>query len=417
MQAGLAAQVLYGGRLGTNLVELGFIDLDGVARGLARRTRAPAALGGHFERRDLGIQSRLPAELAAKLRAVPIGRLAHDRDRIAIAVRDRLTEHAAGEIAFHLDVEPEQLVEAITPELRLYYHLELAYQIPRANRFLRVDSRTAIPVPPAPPSLEDSDVDALPWAADGGTPVSWATDGGTPVSSPALAGEVADRPEPAALDYQTAPTVDDETGRARRRFVPQLGESQPALARIAVRQVTTDVSHRPVVAREPPAPRTPDDLLRTIRRASSRDKVATLVITTLGALSSTPIDAAVMLVVRSPLAIGWKGFCPNGSTVIEALAVPLGESSLLATTYQARCGLTVDFADTAPTRIDREIWPVLGGRPPTRAVVAPIVIGDQVVCLLYVHNHGPLGLAGKMVPLLAEAAGIGFARLLRAAQR
>ncbi len=407
IHAGLAAQVLYGGRLGTNLVELGYLDLDGVARGLARRTRVPAALGGHFERRDLAIQARLPPELAAKLRAVPIGRLASDPDRIAVGVRDRLTEHGRGEIAFHLEIDPTQLVEAITPELRLYYHLELAYQIPRANRFLRVDSRTAIPVPDAPELREDSDVNALPYPPDAVTPQS----------SPMLVVPPdTDRPEPAALDYQTAPDVDDAVGRARRRFVPQLGEAPTALARIAVRQVTTDVHQRPG-ERDRPASRTLDELARAIRHAGSRDKVAAIVMSTLGDLPSAPLDAAVILIVRPPLAIGWKGFCHDGLAAIEALAVPLGEPGVIATSYRSTDPLSIDLEAVPPTRIDHEMWALLGGRPPNRAVVAPIVVGEQVVCLLYVQARGPLGAAVELVPVLAEAAGIAFSRLLRAAQR
>ena len=37
VQSALAAQVLYGARLGTNLIELGHVNLDNLARGLARR--------------------------------------------------------------------------------------------------------------------------------------------------------------------------------------------------------------------------------------------------------------------------------------------------------------------------------------------------------------------------------------------
>lgn len=405
VHAGLSAQVLYGGRLGTNLVEQGVIDLDGVARGLARRLRLPAALGGHFERRDLAIQARMPSDLAAKLRAVPIGRLASDSDRIAIAVRDRLSEHARGEIAFHLDVEPEQLVEAITPELRLYYHLELAYQIPRANRFLRVDSRTGIPVVPlAPLPREDSDVDMMP-----------VPDTVTPQSSPIITiPETGDRPEPAVLDYQTGASVDDETGKARRRFVPALGEPA-ALARIAVRQVTTDVHQRPGELRPPV--RSADELSRTIRRAGSRDKVATLVMNALGDLPSSPLDAAIFLIVRPPLAIGWKGFCHGGMTAVEALAVPLAEPGLVARAYHDGCGRLTDCDEQPPGRIDLEMWNLLGGRAPNRVAVAPISVGTQVVCLLYAHARGSLGAAAELVPILAEAAGIGFTRLLRAAQR
>jgi len=88
LHEGLQAQVLYGGRLGTNLVELGHLTLDDLAKALARRHRLPAALGAHFDRCDPGLQARVPAEIAGKWRAVPIGRLAQDQSRLAVAVRD-----------------------------------------------------------------------------------------------------------------------------------------------------------------------------------------------------------------------------------------------------------------------------------------------------------------------------------------
>ncbi|MEZ4400027.1 MAG: hypothetical protein R3B06_08410 [Kofleriaceae bacterium] len=405
---GLAAQVLYGARLGTNLVELGHINLDNLARALARRSKAPAALAGHFERRDLAIQGRLPSELAAKHHAVPLGKLAHDSDRIAVAVRDRLTEHGRGELAFALDLDPEQLVEAIAPELRLYYHLELAYQIPRANRFLRVDRDRSgvISVPPVPEAVEESDVDGQPWHSEPATPVI------TPVSSPSL-GPVSDV-EPAALDYQTAPAVDEEEGRARRRFVPKLGGSPAALARIAVRQLApraaAPTDHPPHLGPSP------DGVLRAVRRASTRDRVATLVLDTLAALEVAP-DAAALLVVRQEVAIGWKGFCVGGSLALESVAIALGTSECaIARAYQCGQPVVMDVTDAAATDLDEAVWTLLGGPPPSVAVVAPVLIADRTVCLLYAHGRG-LDQAVELVPLLADAAGTAFGRLLRAAQR
>ncbi|MBK9030935.1 MAG: hypothetical protein IPL61_06275 [Myxococcales bacterium] len=413
VQEGLAAQVLYGARLGTNLIELGHIDLDRLARALARRTKLPAALAGHFERRDLAIQSRIPADLAAKLRAVPLGKLAHDSARVAVAVRDRLTEHARGELAYCLDLDPEQIVEAIAPELRLYYHLELAYQIPRANRFLRVDRDRSgvISVPQAPPTAEDTDVDGPSWTAEPGTsppPMR---------GQPAASGPVSDI-EPAALDYQTAPAVDDEIGRARRRFVPKLGQTQQAaLARIAVRQVTTEVGLRPIEERDAPAARTREELLRSIRRAPTRDRVAELVLGTLGDLPRAPLDVAALLVVRQQVAIGWKGYCPEGQAAIEALAFALSGDSAIARCYQAGRVQVTAVAAATTTDVDRELWTVLGGRPPTELAIAPIAIGDQIVCLLYAHGRMEQDDVGALVGELADAAGTAFARLLRAAQR
>lgn len=407
VQEGLAAQVLYGARLGTNLVELGHINLDNLARALARRAKLPAALAGHFERRDLAIQSLVPAELAAKFRAVPLGKLAHDSDRIAVAVRDKLPEHARGELAFCLDVEPDQLVEAIAPELRLFYHLELAYQIPRANRFLRVDRDRSgvIAVPQAPPApSEDSDVDVPAWTGDAAAPTP-------PPVAPGATSDV----EPAALDYQTAPAVGDAEGKARRRFVPQLGTHQ--LARINVRQVTTEVGLHPIGERDPGPARTKDELLRAVRRASSRDRVAELLVGTLDNLPGGPLEAVALLVVRQQVAIGWKGACADGGAAIESLAIALGGDSVIARCFQDRRPLVLAVDPAAASPIDRELWSVLGGRRPTHVAVAPVTIGDQIVCLLYAHGPGELGELGALIAELADAAGTAFSRLLRAAQR
>ncbi len=408
VQSALAAQVLYGARLGTNLIELGHVNLDNLARGLARRAKLPAALAGHFERRDLAIQAKVPADLAAKLKAVPLGKLAHDSDRIAVAVRDRLSEHARGELAFHLDVEPDQIVEAVAPELRLYYHLELAYQIPRANRFLRVDRDRSgvISVPQAPPTAEDSDVDMPAWTGDAAAPTP-------PPVSPAS--DV----EPAALDYQTAPAVDDDVGRARRRFVAQLGQPQPTnqLARIAVRQVITEVGLRPVSELGDGAPRSREELLRAIRRAPSRDRVAELVLTSLADLPGVPLDAVALLVVRQRVAMGWKGVCSEGAGAIESLALALGAEGIVARCYQEQRPLTVSVTPATTADVDRQMWSVMGGRTPTAATISPISIGDQIVCMLYGHGHVDLTEAATVVGAMAEASGVAFSRLLRAAQR
>ena len=53
---GLRAQVMWGGRLGTNLIELGYLDIDELSRLLGRQQRYPAALAWHFEQGDAALQ-------------------------------------------------------------------------------------------------------------------------------------------------------------------------------------------------------------------------------------------------------------------------------------------------------------------------------------------------------------------------
>jgi hypothetical protein len=459
LHEGLQMQVLYGARLGTNLVELGYLTLDQLAKALARRHRLPAALGNHFDRCDPALQQRVPAHIAGKWRAVPIGRLAQNQSRIAIAVRDPLPEHGRGELAFQLDVEPEELVLAIAPELKIHYHLEAAYQIPRGNRFMRVlGARVPTEVPVVPENVEDTNLEGWQFkAGKAGTPGKLERASGPilthtekitalphearDVEPPPMPSLPATPPRPARetpveeieLGVGSDPSLklDSQVGlkprgvgmaastpsAERRHFVPTLSDTstQATLARIAVRQVASESGIRTLQDTPPPRPSSVEDLARLVRRADTRDRVGDLVIDALAELPGAPLDAAAIFVVRPPLAIGWKGFCDDGRAVIESLAVPLDQSGLLTDSYANKKTLMVE--PRAATVIDERMWSLLGGLTPRHVLIAPICVGDTVVALLYAQSSSGLGQAEALAITLAEAASTAFGRLLRAAQR
>ena len=66
IDAALQAQVLYGRRLGTNLVELGFIDEERLAAALAEHLDAPAADGERFRASDPGVRELVGIETARR---------------------------------------------------------------------------------------------------------------------------------------------------------------------------------------------------------------------------------------------------------------------------------------------------------------------------------------------------------------
>src|SRR5690606_34720767 len=76
LEAALRNQVLYGGRLGTNLVELGFIDLEMLSTYLAELTGFPIATPNLLDDADKALLDKLGSDEAHRLRAVPLGYLA-----------------------------------------------------------------------------------------------------------------------------------------------------------------------------------------------------------------------------------------------------------------------------------------------------------------------------------------------------
>ena len=155
----LRAQVLWGARLGTNLIELGFIDLDTLSTFLGRQHGLPAALARHFERVDKDLQRTLHPDLAEQYTCVPLVRVGENRD-VVIASTNPLTKKVAARIADELAVEPKQLIVAVAGELRIRYQLERVYNVGRPARFMRSPGNTIPPFPQFEISDADESVDA-----------------------------------------------------------------------------------------------------------------------------------------------------------------------------------------------------------------------------------------------------------------
>src|SRR4026208_2050831 len=94
LEAALRNQVLYGGRLGTNLVELGFIDLELLSTYLAELTGFPIATPGLLDDADKALLDKLGSDEAQRLRAVPLGYLGGGTDSIAVAMVEPLDGRA-----------------------------------------------------------------------------------------------------------------------------------------------------------------------------------------------------------------------------------------------------------------------------------------------------------------------------------
>lgn len=173
LERALRAQVMWGARLGTNLIELGFIDLDTLSTVLAQQHKLPAALARHFEKVDRELQRSLHPDIAEMYTVLPLVRV-RDND-IVLASSSPLTKKAQARIADELAVEPQQIISAIAAELRMRYQLERVYNIQRPARFMRSPGKT---IPPFPAfdvdeaASDGADDDLLEVAVEGAPPAA-----------------------------------------------------------------------------------------------------------------------------------------------------------------------------------------------------------------------------------------------------
>lgn len=137
LEAALRAQVLYGGRLGTNLVELGFLDVDTVGKFLALALGAPEATRDRFERAPSAAIDRFGAELAQAHTAFPLGPEPADPRSFAVAVLD---PNDAAKRAALAEALGAPVVLYAAAEMRLFYYLEKHYGVEREVRYVRAQS-------------------------------------------------------------------------------------------------------------------------------------------------------------------------------------------------------------------------------------------------------------------------------------
>ena len=145
LEEALRAQILYGGRLGTNLVELGSLDLDTLGLYLSKSHGVPVATAARMEAADPGAVARLGPELADRHTAFPLGPEPLHPDMIAVALADPRPSERIDEISARLGC---QIAPYVAAEMRILYHIEKHYGRSRPPRYLRPGSDDAGAAPP-----------------------------------------------------------------------------------------------------------------------------------------------------------------------------------------------------------------------------------------------------------------------------
>jgi hypothetical protein len=130
----LTHQRQYGGRLGTCLVELGFVDEKSVAGVLAKQLNIPSATASQLEKCDPFAIKMVPAPMAERLRAVPIR---PDGDKLWVVMADPTDVQALGELS---KLTGKKIRPMVAPELLVQYALERYYKIKRKPRVVQVQT-------------------------------------------------------------------------------------------------------------------------------------------------------------------------------------------------------------------------------------------------------------------------------------
>ncbi|HET6613164.1 MAG TPA: hypothetical protein VFG83_14295 [Kofleriaceae bacterium] len=391
----MARQARFGGRLGTNLVELGLVDADTVTVYLGLVLGLSIATAATLDRAKRSAIRLLSPEQAARWRCIPI--IIQDRQLIA-AFADPLDFQVLDEL---LRTTGYRVIPRVAPELRIYHYLELFYGVPRPARYQHLAepstakkpaSNLPAPLPGLPPKAEN------PIHAPTPPPAIRARATPPPASPPA----------PPAHDPREALELDAAD------LVEELDADDTAQADPASDLSTTAklraLSRPPTPA--PVEPMTKGEALACIAAATRRGEIADAVV----AHAANVFEAGVLLLVKNNFAFGWKGWGTGvDDSRVEVVLVPLEAPSM----FQVALLNDGFFGPPFPSTLHGYLEKALRQPPAAYAAVIPLTIARRAVNLLYGHSTAQIIDDGAIDGLreVTAAATDGYIRLIAASKK
>jgi hypothetical protein len=135
LELSLQRQVQFGGRIGTNLVEMRVLSEDELTKFLSKYFRMPAVLSEMIAAIDQETIGSISKEIVDKYRILPFKK---ERNRLHAAVLNPKNMKEIDELRF---VTGFDIVPYVITELRLLYAIEKYYGIKRELRFISVIDR------------------------------------------------------------------------------------------------------------------------------------------------------------------------------------------------------------------------------------------------------------------------------------
>lgn len=384
IEEALQRQVIFGGQLDTNLLELRAVEEQLLVRYKAQVSNLAPALREEIDNVDFQAIRIVPREIAEAHGFVPL-HLTEQRLRVAVcrSPAEIGLEQAASKLGFNL--EP-----VMTSELRLRTALNRYYGVELPSRFSRLAGLLASGSVPAPAPREGR-ISFPSSVAPRSEPPRGVVDRGPPHRRGALAGERARPPvDDAAIQDQIAEMGLDPNLDLRDTFPGSIPASMLA-----------DYPSTPSILPLPAG-------LELIENATTREEVFDAALRVIGGM----VEYSAVFVVKGRMAQG-KAAWGNGTVGEELLKRPvlLEKPGALWTVSQSRAHY---LGPLPPSRANDSLLEAIGRSRPATVLVVPVVIRNRTVVLIYADSgqRGAMGYELAALLPLASAMANTFERLI-----
>ncbi|HEX5748105.1 MAG TPA: hypothetical protein VFZ09_17835 [Archangium sp.] len=409
LEEALESQVVHGGRLGTNLVELGLLTEQELARLLGKQHNVASASGEMVP--DPRALELVDLNEADEKDYLP---MRVDATRMSVAVINPQDIETLDALAFRTG---KRVVPVVIPEFRMN---QLQRRYCKAFRAMRAIDMNAVRPSRAQQQAEkaaaaEQSADLMSEEEFQSLYAQALTGGGAPVGAepvldlvemveeeapaPIVEGYVTEAPvELPPLELLPEAMVLEEAPPAAPPRVPAVPSKPPPPIAVPpkppppVAAPPPVASVRPrapvVVAPEPPpTPLTFAEAQAELGRSLDREQVATTVLR----FALGKWKRSLLLSVQGSLVTGWRGM---GQGVREAAVKRIGIGLQAPSTFRLVRDTRSHYV--GPVRRDAAsglFYKLLGGDYPTTAVILPLLVRGKLVHLLYVDN-GP----GQLTP-------------------
>lgn len=345
----LKCQMIFGIKLGSSLVELGFITDEQLCRFLSRKLGVPAVSPRAMSSVSWDVLALVSAELAGKYRVVPIKT---EGKKLALAMADPSDFKAIDEVAF---VTGYVILPHIVPDFRITSALSKYYQIRGDIRYIRVEGEIANKRRTAPfAEAAKSEKNENPMMNDSGK----------------------------LLNIEIPPEFEG--------FANLPGhEDDPAAALGGMERYSVD------------------RLSLEFASAKNRDQIANLFIKYLG----QEFRVGALFIIRNNMAVGWRGVAAGERLEeLESLNILLGKASVIRDVLETR---QFSMGTLIHTPENAQIVKTLRVGTGTPLLVLPIVMLNKVVAVVVVSAEmDALGARLLELQKLVHKASLAFEMLI-----
>jgi hypothetical protein len=363
----LKNQVNYGGRLGTNLIDMGYLEEEELDRFLSKKLGLPCATEDQLRSVSLDIIALFPKELAERYSVIPLRR---ENKRLTLVMLDPSDLSVMDEISF---VTGYFIIPMVAPELRMLMALEKHYDIKRNFRYVQISNKImerrrlskldeidvkdflAVDLVHAPKLQEEEFIEIM--------------------------DEIVASAEPESLEPLMMEPVEEEL------LVPDSVKEEPV--------------------KERPAGFTFESLFEALAEVKDREEIADMLIAFLG----QDYYRVALFMVKGTVVGGWRALRDKKVVPgIENLQISLDVPSVLKIVIDGKRFYSGAIHDTPE---NARILSELGGDMPVSALLIPMMLMGRVVAIVYVDGgKEPVGNRLADLQKLAGKASMAFEILI-----